>query len=116
MVKLYAKIVDEKQKLCDVGVGTNVSFYQSIGMREMDVEEGYDGKWYLEGYAPVEPVEHKNEIIRQERQVRFAQEADPLRFDYDEALARGEEQAEEKKQAWLEKKDEIRTALPYLVE
>ena len=54
-MKLYAKIVDEKQKLCDVGVGSNYSFYQSIGMSEMDVEEGYDGKWYLEGYAPEKP-------------------------------------------------------------
>lgn len=113
---MWAKIVDENTKLCEVGVGSNYSFYQSIGMTEMDVEQGYDGKWYVKGYAPVEPVEYKNEIIRRERQARFAQEADPLLFDYNEALARGEEHAEEKKQAWLAKKDQIREELPYVFE
>ena len=53
MIK-YARIVDEKNGLVDVGLGTNIAFYQSIGMTEMDVEEGYDGQWYLKGYAPAD--------------------------------------------------------------
>lgn len=59
------------------------------------------------------PVDYQNEQIRQQRQARYEAEADPLRYDYDEALARGEPTAEEKKQAWLDKKDEIRAELPY---
>lgn len=54
MIK-YAKIVNEETKQCQVGTGTNTKFYQSIGMVEMDVEQGYDGQWYVAGYAPVQP-------------------------------------------------------------
>jgi hypothetical protein len=53
MIK-YARIVDKKNGLVDVGLGTNIAFYQSIGMVEMDVEQGVDGQWYLMGYAPAD--------------------------------------------------------------
>ena len=62
------------------------------------------------------PVEYQNEQIRQQRQARYVSEADPLRLDWDESSARGEEQAEEKKRLWLAKKDEIRNDLPYIEE
>lgn len=48
----YAKIVNEETKLCEVGDGDNSAFYQSIGMTEMEVEQAYNGFWYLQGYAP----------------------------------------------------------------
>ena len=51
----YAKIINEETKLCEVGIGTNTEFYQSIGMIPMDVEPAYNGGWYLMGYAPKEP-------------------------------------------------------------
>ncbi len=51
----YAKIVNNQTKQCDVGLGTNADFYQSIGMVQMDVEQAYDGTWYVVGYAPQEP-------------------------------------------------------------
>ena len=54
-MKKYAKIVDEKTKQCEVGLGTNTDFYKSVGMAEMDVEQAYNGSWYLKGYAPAEP-------------------------------------------------------------
>lgn len=114
-MKKYAKVVNEETKACEVGTGTNTKFYQSIGMSEMKVEQGYDGQWYLNGYAPQATIEHKNEQIRLQRQARFVAESDPLKLDYDEAVARGEETAEEKKQAWLNKKDQIREELPYIV-
>ena len=53
----FAKIEDETTKMCSVATGTNISFYQSIGMTELDVELGYDGFWYLTGYAPQKPEE-----------------------------------------------------------
>ena len=62
------------------------------------------------------PVDYKNEQIRQQRQSRFAMESDPLYLDYVEAQARGDETVDEKKQLWLDKKDEIRAELPYVVE
>lgn len=37
------------------GLGTNTAFYASIGMTEMEVEQAYNGSWYLKGYAPAKP-------------------------------------------------------------
>lgn len=51
-MKKYAKIIDNNTKACEVGVGTNTDFYRSIGMTEMEVEQAYDGSYYLKGYAP----------------------------------------------------------------
>ena len=73
--------------------------------------EQYQGEFILKQEVP---IEEQNEQIRLQRQTRFVTEADPLRYDYDEALARGYETAEEKKQVWLAKKDQIREELPYI--
>lgn len=62
------------------------------------------------------PVEYQNEQIRAERQARYVAESDPIRLDYDEALARGSEDAEQLKQEWLASKDRIREELPYIEE
>ena len=62
------------------------------------------------------PIEYQNEQIRQQRQARYIEEADPLRLDWDEAFARNEPNADEKKEIWLAKKDEIRNDLPYIEE
>ena len=76
-----------------------------------------NGNFYFKGEEPREEViKVENEQIRQQRQARFQQESDPLKLDWDESVARGEEQAEEKKRLWLAKKDEIRNDLPYIEE
>ena len=56
-MKKYAIIIDEDTKVCEVGLGDNTEFYQSIGMTEMEVEQAYDGGWYVLGYAPQKPLE-----------------------------------------------------------
>ena len=56
-MKKYAKIVNQDTKLCEVGLGDNAEFYQSIGMVEMEVEQSYDLGWYIVGYAPQKPLE-----------------------------------------------------------
>lgn len=61
------------------------------------------------------PVDYQNEQIRQQRQARYVEESDPLRLDYDEALARGDDTAEQLKQDWLASKEKIREELPYVV-
>lgn len=61
-MKKYAKIVNEETKQCDVGVGTNYAFYESIGMTQMDVEQAYNGCWYLTGYAPAKPEPTYEEV------------------------------------------------------
>ena len=60
---MFAKIINETTKECEVGIGTNKNFYKSIGMEEMEVEQAYTGNWYLKGYAPEKP----QEVINQER-------------------------------------------------
>lgn len=76
-----------------------------------DDYEQVDGEYLLKQDVP---VDYKNEQIRAERQARYVAESDPLRLDYDEALARGEETAEELKAQWLASKDKIREELPYV--
>lgn len=61
---MYAKIIDEETKQCEVGIGTNAKFYKSIGMTEMDVEQAYNGQWYVKGYAPAEPETEKQARVR----------------------------------------------------
>ena len=51
----YAKIINEETKEVQIGVGVNDEYYASIGMTEMEVEQAYNGLWYLKGYAPIKP-------------------------------------------------------------
>lgn len=51
--KRYAK--EQENGSLIVGTGTDVEFYKSIGMTEMEVEQAYNGQWYLKGYAPAKP-------------------------------------------------------------
>ena len=118
-MKKYAKVTNEETKACEVGLGTNSKFYQSIGMTEQEVEQAYDGNWYLSGYAPVKPeptIEEQNEAIRATREQLYIQISDKLKADYDEAVARGADDVEELRQAWLAAKDAVRAAHPYVKE
>ena len=87
---MYAQIIDEKTKLCSVGTGTNTNFYKSIGMTDMEVEQGYDGQWYVKGYAPSQPLDElKQAKITEFKNIRDAEEVKPIEyngnlFDYDE--------------------------------
>ena len=70
-MKKYAKIVNQDTKLCEVGLGDNTEFYQSIGMTEMEVEQAYDGGWYVLGYAPQKPLElYKQEKLNELRTLK----------------------------------------------
>ena len=61
---MYAIIINEETKQVSVGTGTNVEFYKSIGMAEMEVEQAYDGSWYVKGFAPEKPVEELQAQVR----------------------------------------------------
>lgn len=111
MIK-YAKIINEETKEVSIALGNN----PPADYTEMEVEKAYNGNWYVAGYAPQPSVEYQNEQIRQQRQARYEVESDPLRLDYDEALAREQDNAEQLKQEWLASKDKIREELPYIVD
>ena len=117
-MKKYAKIINEETKLCEVGLGTNSAFYQSIGMKEMEVEQDYAGNWYLAGYAPEKP-EPTDEEQRQARANAYAVEVDPLMSEYNlkktfNLFEEGEE--EELMKAIQDKVAEIKERFPYTIE
>ena len=59
MIK-YAKIINEQTGLCEVGLGTNVGFYKSIGMIELDVQQSdIDNAWYITEKCPMKSAEEK---------------------------------------------------------
>ena len=62
MIIKYAKITNEETKQCEVGIGTNEEFYKSIGMTPQEVEQAYNGIWYLSGYAPKKPIKTLEEL------------------------------------------------------
>lgn len=65
MIK-YAKIINEQTGLCEIGLGTNSSFYQSVGMVELDVKQSdIDNNWYLTEKCPMKSDEEK---AREERE------------------------------------------------
>ena len=107
----YAKIIKEETKEVSIALGSK----PPKDYTEMDVEQGYDGNWYVAGYCPEKPTPTEEEQ-RQKRQQAYAEEADPLKYDYEEACARygyESEQALASKEIWLAKKDEIRERYPY---
>lgn len=53
----YGKIINKETKECEVGIGNDIAFYKSIGFQELDVEQAYNGQWYLVGYLPQKPEE-----------------------------------------------------------
>lgn len=89
MVK-YAIVIDDNTKVCNVGIGTDTDFYKSIGMVDMEVEQGYDGQWYVKGYAPNQPLDElKQAKINDFKAIRDSEEVKPIEyngnlFDYDE--------------------------------
>jgi len=61
-MKKYAKLINEETRQVEIGLGTNVKFYETIGFEEKEVEQAYDGFWYLLGYAPEEPAKTYDEL------------------------------------------------------
>ena len=116
----YAKITNEETKQCSVGLGTNIDFYKSIGMTEMDVELAYNGNWYVSGYAPEEPAPTEEEQ-RQKREIAYTQEVDPItchinRLADEEQTPEIEQEIAELKQERSAKVEEIKERYPYPVD
>lgn len=71
MIK-FAKVINEETKVCMVGLGTNEEAFRRMGMTEQEVEEGYDGQWYLSGYAPSKPqptIQEQVELLEAQYQM-----------------------------------------------
>ena len=57
MAKKYCFIINEETKEVRLGAGVDDEYYASIGMQEREVEQAYNGNWYLAGFAPQKPEE-----------------------------------------------------------
>ncbi len=65
MIK-YAKVINEKTGLCNVGLGTNTQFYASIGMTPLDVAQSdIDNNWYLANKCLMKTNEEKEKEERE---------------------------------------------------
>ena len=61
MIK-YGKIINLETGLCEVGLGTDINFYKSIGMIELDVQKSdIDNQWYLTELCPMKTEEEKEQ-------------------------------------------------------
>lgn len=99
---MYAKVIDNITKVCEVGLGTNKTYYISLGMTEQEVEQSYNGQWYLKGYAPQKTNEMLiEEYERQINELNIAMLRDLLIIADDEQTT---EKKEEAKQYLAQKK------------
>lgn len=59
----YARVVNSSG-LCEVGLGDDKEFYESLGMTLQDVEQAWNEHWYLADKVPSRPrdVEIRKEI------------------------------------------------------
>lgn len=78
--KQYAKIINDQTKELQIGIGCDVAYYLEIGMEYMETELAYDGKWYLKGYAPIEPTPtpKTKEEVQKIREDLYRSEVDPI--------------------------------------
>ena len=60
---MYAKIINEETKEVSVFLGTDIYWAVSCGFSEMDVEQSWNGQWYVSGFCPKKP----ESVIKQER-------------------------------------------------
>lgn len=99
-MKKYAKLINEETKQVSVGLATDIEFYKSIGMTELEVERAFNGDWYLLGYAPLKPQETTEEKLK-----RLEKEYQMTRWQREAILAPGSMYSEYTKQKAQELED-----------
>ena len=76
----YAKVINNETGLCNVGVGTNVAFYKSIDMVELDVQQSdIDGAWYLKDKCPMKTEQEKLKQAKETKLKEILEKA----YDYE---------------------------------
>ena len=83
-------VKEETTEIVDVPIDKSETFietmtvgewYESIGMTEQDVEQAYNGDWYLTGYAPTQPLDELKALKRAEIN-KARDEAEQGGFEY----------------------------------
>ena len=98
------EVVDEEAYVRTI---TIADWYQSIGMEEMDVEEAYNGVWYVAGYAPKKPQEEINQELIAEYQ-QHLDDTDWYVVRYSETGVEIPEEIRQKRQEARNKINELR--------
>ena len=70
-MRLLAKILNEETKQVDVADLRQKDHFEKIGFSEQEVEQAWNGSWYLKGYAPEKPTNEKAAEARAERDRRI---------------------------------------------
>ena len=116
MMKFYTKIINEKTKECLI---INQIEAKKQGLQNMEVEFSYDGKAYLEGYAPAKP----QELINQEKIAEYQKylaDTDYVVVKISEAIAENDEklllELKNKYSSVLQKRKEARNNIKVLEE
>lgn len=104
----YAKVIDDQTKLCEVGLGSDSEFYLSVGMTEQDVEQAWDGNWYLTGFAPVKPVPTDADISEIRAQL-YASDSDAVFNSYQQGVASLQDYIDAKAQIGFDNKKSTQT-------
>lgn len=100
MIK-YAKIINEENGLCEVGLGSNSEYYTSIGMMELNVEQSEkDKNWYLTEKCPHKTAEEK-ELEEKNRQINEI-EKEMARIDQKRIRAICENGQKDETTSWLQ--------------
>ena len=81
-MRLLAKILNEETKQVDVADLRQKDHFEKIGFFEMEVEQAYDGSWYIKGYAPEKPIEQKKAEVRAVRNQYLEQTDKYMITDY----------------------------------
>ena len=92
----YAILEDEESKRCSVGVGTDANYYESIGMKLMDVEQERDGSWYIAGCAPLPSSEELEAGKLAEAKAERAAAVAAIRVEVDGMIFDGDEESQQR--------------------
>jgi hypothetical protein len=74
-MKVFSKVINDKTKQLDCIVCGDTSVLEDYS--ELEREIGYDGSWYLQGYAPEKPQEVKEDEGRAVRNSYLETYVDP---------------------------------------
>ena len=100
-MKKYAKIHDQDRGIVEVGLGADIKFYQSIGMTQMDVEQGNDGMWYLVGKTPQPSLDDLKAAKLNEINAAYQQSIATLTPTYPDDERLTFDKQEQEARAWL---------------
>lgn len=88
----YAFIINKKTKQVAVCDESQIEHFKDCGYTEQEVEQSYEGLWYIAGYAPKKPAPTYEEQ-KEARAIAYRLEKDPITCQIQSL--RDEEQTEE---------------------